>query len=77
MVDEQEDLSDIEAENARWDAILATEESQALLEKLASEALAEHRAGKTRPMVFDDEGRVVVPEKGTIDEQLSVQSSDD
>jgi hypothetical protein len=53
-----EDLTEIEADNAEWDAILASEESQALLEKLADEALAEHRAGKTRPMSFDKEGRI-------------------
>ena len=36
----------------RWGA-------QVLLEKLADEALAEHRAGKTQPMTFNDEGRIV------------------
>lgn len=52
-------VAEVEADNAQWDALLATGEAQALLEKLADEALAEHRAGKTRPMVFDDEGRIV------------------
>ncbi len=52
-------MAEIEADNARWDALLETDEAQALLEKLAEEALAEHRAGKTRPMAFDDEGRIV------------------
>ena len=32
-------------DDARWDALLATEESQRLLEKLADEALAEIEAG--------------------------------
>ncbi len=50
---EDEDISEIEADNARWDALLATDESQALLEKLAAEALAEHRAGKTKTMELD------------------------
>lgn len=48
----------IEEENAEWDALLATEESQALLEKLADEALAEHRAGRSQKLVFTQEGRV-------------------
>jgi hypothetical protein len=41
----KEDITKIEADNARWDALLATDEAQALLENLADEALAEHRAG--------------------------------
>jgi hypothetical protein len=56
---QEESVAEVEADNAQWDALLATNEAQALLEKLADEALAEHRAGKTRPMVFDDEGRIV------------------
>ena len=54
-----ESVAGIEAEDARWDALLATAESQSLLDQLAQEALAEHRAGKTWPMTFDDEGRIV------------------
>jgi hypothetical protein len=53
------DLADVETDNAQWDTLLATEASQALLGKLADEALAEHRAGKTRPMAFDDKGRII------------------
>ena len=49
---------EINTDNARWDALLATDEAQDLLEKLASEALAEHREGKTRPMAFAADGRV-------------------
>jgi len=45
--------------NARWDALLAIDGSQLLLEQLADEALAEHRAGKTQPMVFTEDGRLV------------------
>lgn len=54
----EETAADIEADNAQWDALLGSDEGQALLEKLASEALAEHRAGLTKPMAFDDEGRL-------------------
>jgi hypothetical protein len=40
-------LSDLEAD-ARWEAALAA--SPAALERLADEALAEHRAGRTKPL---------------------------
>lgn len=53
-----EDPDEIEADNARWDVLLESDRSQEMLTRLASEALAEHRAGKTKPMVFDDEGRI-------------------
>jgi len=53
------DMAEVEADNARWDALLATDEAQALLVKMAEEALAEHRAGDTKPMGFNDEGRIV------------------
>jgi hypothetical protein len=43
---EQESTED----DARWDALLATEESQRLLEKLADEALSEIEVGQARPM---------------------------
>jgi hypothetical protein len=56
---QEEDMAEIEADNARWDTLLATDEAQALLEKLTDEALAEHRACKTKPMAFNDEGRIV------------------
>lgn len=56
---QEEDIADIEAGDARWDALLSTDAAQALLEKLADEALAEHHAGQTRPMVFNNEGRIV------------------
>ena len=52
------DLAEIESDNAEWDALLATDEAQTLLETLADEALAEHRAGRTRPMAFN-QGRIV------------------
>jgi hypothetical protein len=56
---QDESINAIEADNARWDALLATDESQVLLEQLADEALAEYRAGKTKPMAFTDDGRLV------------------
>jgi hypothetical protein len=56
---QDESMDAMEDDNARWDALLATDESQALLERLADEALAELRSGKTRPMAFTDDGRLV------------------
>lgn len=56
---QEEDPAEVEAENARWDELLASEESQAWLEKMAEKARADHRAGKSRPIAFDDEGRLV------------------
>lgn len=55
---QEESSAEIEADNARWDTLLATDDAQTLLENLANEALAEHRAGETRPMIFDDEGQI-------------------
>jgi hypothetical protein len=57
MPDETEE--EIEADNARWDALMATEASQLLLERLAEEALKEYREGRTRPMIFTPDGRIV------------------
>lgn len=45
-------LAEIESE-AKWDAAFA--KSQKQLEFMAEEALKEHRAGKTRPIEFDDD----------------------
>jgi hypothetical protein len=57
-LDEEESEEEIAAENARWDALLATEEAQRLLEKMADEALADMRAGRARPMVFTEDGEI-------------------
>lgn len=51
-------LAEIEAENARWDSLLATDESQDLLEKLAGEALDEYQSGQTKTMGFTKKGRI-------------------
>lgn len=55
----QESVMEIEADNEKWEALMATDDSQALLDKMAVEALAEHRAGKTTPMAFNNKGRIV------------------
>ena len=56
---EEEEIAEVETDNARWDALLETDEAQDMLEQLADEAVEEHRAGKTRPMTVDNEGRIV------------------
>jgi hypothetical protein len=54
----KESVAEIEADNAQWDTLMVADETQGLLEKLADEALVEHRAGKTKPMVFDSEATI-------------------
>jgi len=46
------------AENAKWDALVASEPSQRVLERLADEALADIQAGRARPMAFTEEGDI-------------------
>ncbi len=58
QLDQGESQEEIAAENAEWDALLATEESQRLLEKLAGEAEAEIKAGHARPIVFTEDGEI-------------------
>ncbi len=55
----QEEETEVVADNARWDALFATDKGQSLLEKLAEEALTEHQAGKTKPMSVNVQGRIV------------------
>jgi hypothetical protein len=45
-------------DDARWDALLATEESQRLLEKMADEALSEIEAGQATPIVLTEDGEI-------------------
>ena len=47
-----------ELEEARWDSLLRSEKGQQALEMLASEALEDHRRGKTRAIRFTPEGRM-------------------
>jgi len=58
LLAEEESEAEIAADNARWDALLATEEAQRLLEKMADEALADMRAGRARPMIFTEDGEI-------------------
>ena len=46
-------LEEMESDR-RWDELFATPESEAFLERMANEAIAEHRAGVTRPLDVED-----------------------
>ena len=43
--------------DARWDALLTSEDGQFALDKLADEALAEIRAGKASPIILTENGK--------------------
>jgi hypothetical protein len=46
-------VAELESEQ-RWSDLFARPESEDLLERLADEALAAHRAGRTRPLDLDE-----------------------
>ena len=46
-------LAELESER-QWADLFARPESEDLLERLADEAMSEHRAGRTRPLTLED-----------------------
>ena len=46
-------LAELESER-QWIQLFARSESEELLERLADEALSEHRAGRTQPLLVED-----------------------
>ncbi len=46
-------LAELESER-RWAELFVRPESEDLLERLADDAVSEHRAGRTRPLTADD-----------------------
>ncbi len=50
----EEAIQEIEADNERWDVLMATDKAQSLLEKMAGEALVEHPTSKTKPVEFQN-----------------------
>ena len=46
-------LAELESEQ-HWAELFASPESEELLERLADEAVSEHRAGRTRPLSLDE-----------------------
>ena len=56
---EKSEFEDVYTQSdARWDKLLASEEGQLALDKLADEALAEIRAGNAKPMIFTEDGEI-------------------
>ncbi len=55
---EDETPEEIAADNARWDALLASNESQSLLEQLADQAELDIEAGKASGMKFTEDGEI-------------------
>jgi hypothetical protein len=56
---ENANVTEMAAADAQWEALLATEESQKLLEKMADEAWAQIQAGQAKPMMFTEDGEIV------------------
>lgn len=46
-------LAELESER-QWADLFARPESEDLLERLADEAVSEHHAGRTRPLILED-----------------------
>ena len=46
-------LEEMESDR-RWEELFATPESEDFLERMADEAIAEHRAGLTKPLSLED-----------------------
>ena len=46
-------LAELESER-QWDELFASPESEDLLERLADEALSDHRAGQTQPLTSEE-----------------------
>jgi hypothetical protein len=59
MDSDGENIAEIDAADAEWKALLATEESQQLLEKMADEAWAQIQDGQAKPMVLTEDGEIV------------------
>lgn len=59
--EEEETEEEIQASEAKWDALLARPEAQAKMLEMAQEALADADAGRTFEMKFEDEGNLIPP----------------
>jgi hypothetical protein len=59
MDSDGENIAEIDAADAEWKALLATEESQQLLEKMADEPWAQIQDGQAKPMVLTEDGEIV------------------
>jgi len=59
QLDQDESEEEIMAENNQWDVLIATDESQNLIEMMADEAVAGIQIGDARPMAFTMDGEIV------------------
>ncbi len=58
LLDENGREEEVASDDARWDALFASDESERLLEKMAAEALAELQAGRAGPIVLTEDGEI-------------------
>lgn len=61
VLDEDETDEDIRDSEKGWDRLFAKPEAQRIMEEMARYALAEHEAGLTIEMEFDEDGNLVFP----------------
>lgn len=55
----QEQVEHVAEGDAKWETLLASDDGQRLLEKMADEAANEISAGKAKPMRFTDDGQLI------------------
>jgi dTDP-glucose pyrophosphorylase len=58
LINQNETEEEIAQENNQWDTLLARDDAQRLLEKMADEALSEINAGHAKPMIFNQNGQI-------------------
>jgi hypothetical protein len=61
--------AEVSVGDARWDALLASDDSQRLLERMADEVEAQIAAGQAQAMVFTQDGQTFVIEPADAFEQ--------
>ena len=69
VVETDASAAEATASDVRWDALLASDESQHLLERMADEAEAQIAAGQAQGMVFMQDGQTFVIEPADAFEQ--------
>lgn len=57
-LDDAETEGEVQADEEKWDRLLALPEAQQLLEQMADEALTGIKAGQAAPMIFTKEGEI-------------------
>jgi hypothetical protein len=54
----EENVIEIATADSKWETLLATEESQKLLEKMADEVWAQIQVSQAKPMIFAEDGKI-------------------